>query len=64
VVLIKVYTVPEVAKILRISKNTAYELVYTGKLKAVRIGDKKKNMRITEEALRKFLEKEEEGRTE
>ena len=58
-VFIKVYTIPEVAKMLKISKNTAYELVYSGRLKAVQVSPKKKSLRVTEKALEAFLQKEE-----
>lgn len=56
----KLYTIPEAAKILRLSKNTVYELVYTGRLQASKLG-RKKGWRVTEEALREFLKKEELG---
>lgn len=57
---IKIYTVSEVAKMLKISKNTVYTLIYSGKLKASRI-TAQRGFRIREEALEEFL-KQEEGR--
>jgi len=49
------YTVPEVAKILRVKKGYVYELVAQGRLKALRLS--KNRIRIPEEALREFVEK-------
>ncbi|MEW6447450.1 MAG: helix-turn-helix domain-containing protein [Bacillota bacterium] len=49
------YTVPEVAKILRVKKGYVYELVAQGKLKALRLS--KNRIRVPEEALREFVEK-------
>jgi len=55
----RVYTVSEVAKILRVRKNFVYELIYTGRLIAVRLSERR--FRVTEEALQEFM-KQEEGR--
>jgi excisionase family DNA binding protein len=50
------YTAPEVAKILRVKKAYVYELVITGKLKAIRLSERR--LRIPEEALKDYLEAE------
>jgi len=50
--------VSEVAKLLKISKNTVYTLIYEGKLKAIKINSHR-GFRIREEALSEFLEQEE-----
>jgi len=52
---VQFYTVPEVAKILRVKKGYVYELVAQGKLKALRLS--KNRIRVPEEALREFVEK-------
>lgn len=57
VLAIQVYTVPEVAKILKISKNQVYTLIYEKRLKAIRLS--KRGFRVSEEALHEFLKKEE-----
>ncbi len=56
----RVYTVSEVAKILRVRKNFVYELIYTGRLNAVRLSERR--FRVTEEALQEFM-KQEKGHT-
>jgi len=61
VTVIKVYTIPEVAKMLRVSKTTAYELVYTGRLEAVKVSPKGRSLRVTDQALEAFLRKEKGG---
>jgi excisionase family DNA binding protein len=50
---VKLYTVPEVQKILKIRRGFAYELVADGRLKAIRLSER--GLRITEESLREFL---------
>lgn len=45
------YTVMEVAKILRISKNRVYDLIKLGLLPAINLG----GLKIRNEALHKFL---------
>lgn len=50
----KVYTVQEVARILKTGKNTVYTLIKNGHLKAIKIG----RLKITERELRKFLGEE------
>jgi excisionase family DNA binding protein len=47
------WTVPEVAKILRISRNRAYDLVARKQLSAIRIG---RVLRVREADLRRFVE--------
>lgn len=49
-----VFSVPELAKILQIGRNSAYELVKTGQIRCVRIG---KNIRIPKQALIDYLNK-------
>ena len=49
---IEVYTLEEVADILKLSKRTVYTYVHEGKLPASKIGA---YWRITEEQLREFL---------
>lgn len=49
------------AKILRVSKTTAYELVYTGRLEAVKVSPKGRSLRVTDQALEAFLRKEKGG---
>ncbi|MDK2888418.1 MAG: hypothetical protein PWP72_1296 [Thermoanaerobacter sp.] len=53
----KFYTAPEVAKMLRVRKAYVYELVAQGRLKALKLSERR--LRISEEALREFLKKEE-----
>lgn len=47
-----VFSVPKLAKILQIGRNSAYELVKTGQIRCVRIG---KNIRIPKQALIEYL---------
>ena len=49
---IKVYTLDEVANILKVTKRTLYTYLKTGKLKAFKMG---KYWRVTEQALQDFL---------
>lgn len=46
------YTIPQVAKDLKLSKGTLYNLIKTGKLKTVHIGS---SVRITRLELERFL---------
>lgn len=46
-------TVHEVARVLRIGRNTAYALVRSGRVRSLRIG---RAVRVPKEALRRFLE--------
>lgn len=48
----EVYTVQELAELLHIGRNAAYDLVKSGKIRSIRIG---KSIRIPRSALEKFL---------
>lgn len=50
---IRVYTLDEVAEILKVTKKTLYHYLKAGKLSAVKLG---KAYRVTEENLQKFLD--------
>jgi len=50
----KLYTVDEVAQILRLSKRTVYSYIEYGYLRAIQVGEKKA-LRIPEDALQEFL---------
>lgn len=54
-----VITVPEMARVLKISKNSAYWLVYSGQMPHVRIG---RAIRISKRALERYLGIEDEQR--
>ena len=47
-----VFSVPELARILQIGRNSAYELVKSGQIRSIRIG---KNIRIPKQALLDYL---------
>jgi excisionase family DNA binding protein len=49
-----IFTIPEVAEYLKLSKSKVYMLVQQGKIPHVRIG---RNVRIRETDLKKWLEK-------
>jgi putative molybdopterin biosynthesis protein len=49
---IKVYTLQEVANIIRVSRQTIYNYVTAGRLKATKYG---KEYRVTEEDLQEFI---------
>lgn len=49
----KLYTVLEVAKQFRVSRQAVYDWVYEGRLQAIRIGER---IRIPESALRAFVQ--------
>lgn len=53
---ITVYTVDDIAELLQVSQRTVYDYLRSGKLKGKKIG---KYWKVTEEALRAFLEPEE-----
>lgn len=53
----QIYTVAEVAKAMKVRKLYIYELIYTGRIKAIRLSERR--FRITEEALIEFLKEEE-----
>lgn len=52
----KLLTVPEVAKILRVSRSAAYSLVRVRELPAVRIG---RSLRVRPETLERFIREHE-----
>lgn len=47
-----VLSVPELAAVLHIGRNSAYQLVKSGQIRSIHIG---KNIRIPQSALREFL---------
>lgn len=49
-----VYTVPEVAALLRVHKSTVYRDVESGRIVAYRVGKGRGTVRITDAALRKY----------
>ena len=51
------YTIAEVAKRLKGNRNTVYELIRKGRLKAVRLG----SLKVREKALEEFLDTLEEA---
>lgn len=51
---IQLYTVPEVAQILRVKKSYVYELIYSNRLPAIRLSERR--IRIRENALQKFIQ--------
>lgn len=51
---IRVYTLDEVAEVLKITRRTLYTYVKEGKLKAVKIG---REWRVSEAALQDFIDK-------
>ncbi len=50
----KFYTVPEVAKLLRVKKGYVYELVATRKLRAVKLSERR--LRIPEAAINDYIQ--------
>jgi len=50
----KLYTVDEVAQILRLSRRTVYSYIEAGYIRAIQVGEKKA-LRIPEDALQEFL---------
>ncbi|WP_027717776.1 helix-turn-helix domain-containing protein [Desulfovirgula thermocuniculi] len=52
--MIQLYTVPEVARMLRVKKGFIYELIYTGRLEALKLSGRR--IRITEEAIKNYLD--------
>lgn len=50
---IKVYTVEEIAELMKVTKTTVYSYIKRGELKAKKIG---KYYRVTEANLKEFLE--------
>ena len=51
---IKVYTTEEVLGILKVTKRTLYNYIKAGQIKAIKLG---REYRITEDALKDFLER-------
>ena len=49
-----VMSVPEMAAVLQIGKNSAYQLVSSGQIRCIRIG---KNIRIPQSALLEYLDR-------
>jgi len=47
-----IYTVKEIQNILRVSRQTAYDLCNSGKIKTLRVGS---SIRITREAFEEYL---------
>jgi len=52
---IKLYTLPEVSKIVRLARRTLYNYLKSGELKAVKLGG---TWRVTEESLNEFINRE------
>ena len=50
---VRILTVAEVAKVMRLSKMTVYRLVHSGELPAVRVG---RSFRVPETAVNEYLE--------
>jgi excisionase family DNA binding protein len=53
---VQFYTVSEVAKILRVKKGYVYELVAQGRLRALKLSERR--IRISQEALEEFVRQE------
>lgn len=51
---IKVYTTEDALEILKVSQRTLYRYIKAGQIKSIKLG---REYRITEEALREFLER-------
>lgn len=51
---LKVYALDELAEILKVSRRSLYNFIKDGKLKGFKVG---REWRITEEALKEFIEK-------
>lgn len=51
----QLYTIPEVARYLKMSKSKVYDLAKQGKIPAIHIG---KNVRVRESDLMKWMEKQ------
>ncbi len=51
---IKIYTLDEVANILKVTRRTLYHYIKSGSLSAIRIG---KYWRVSEDSLKAFLNK-------
>lgn len=53
---LRLYTVPEVAKKLRVKKSYVYELIYSQRLQSIRLSPRR--IRVPESALKAFIKKE------
>ena len=51
---IKLYTLPEITKIIKLARRTLYNYLKSGELKAVKVGG---TWRVTEESLNEFINK-------
>lgn len=51
---IKIYTVNEALEVLKVTQRTLYRYIKAGQIKAIKLG---REYRITEEALKDFLER-------
>ena len=51
---IKIYTVQELTEVLKVTQRTLYRYIKAGQLKTIKLG---REYRVTEEALKEFLEK-------
>lgn len=51
---IKVYTTEEALEVLKVTQRTLYRYIKAGQIKAIKLG---REYRITEEALKDFLER-------
>lgn len=51
----KIFTVAEAAEYLRCDNSSVYRMINGGRLRSIRVG-RKKGLRITEDALRAYLE--------
>lgn len=54
--LLKVYTAKEAAEVLKLTPNTIKKMVKDGRLKGSFITDGRRSIRVTEEAIREFLQ--------
>ena len=54
---IRIYTVPEIAGILRVRKGYVYELIYTGRLQSFKLSERR--IRVTNDQLLQYLEQQE-----
>ena len=59
---INMYTVEQIAKILQVRKKFVYDLIYTGRIRAIRLSERR--FRISSESLNDFFQQEEETLTE
>ena len=51
---IKIYTVQELTELLKVTQRTLYRYIKAGQLKTIKLG---REYRVTEDALKEFLEK-------